>query len=209
MVPDKINIRGKDYKIITSSHGNFYIEKPFYVDYNIPNPIHFASRFGTLSAAKIPSFVVEKQFEYFLEVIKSINDLPSGFIKIAKEQGFLGNFLSNLTEPIQTGDILVDNYSYADIVLHNIIWATSLEGHEYWSDIYNRLIKTLKNENRLQEQGADRPREDRSEGDRICCKGDEFECKFSNTRSRKTIDLSSERFEDCKINIPSRRTIVL
>ena len=178
MVPDKINIRGKDYKITTSSHGNFYIEKPFYVDYDIPNPMSFASRFGNLSNAKIPTFVEEKQFEYFLEVIRSINDLPSGFIKIAREQGFLGNFLYNLTEPIQTGDILVDPYSYSDIVLHNIIWETSLQGHEYWSDIYN-ILKTLENANKLQNKTVDRSRDDRSERNRLRGGGDIVE---SSTR---------------------------
>ena len=205
MVPDKINIRGKDYKITVSSHGNFYIEKPFYVDYDIPNPMTFASRFGNLSNAKIPTFVEEKQFEYFLEVIRSIDKLPSGFIKIAKEQGFLGNFLYNLTEPIQTGDILLDEYSYADIVLYNIIWATSLEGNEYWSDIHN-LLKTLENENRLQEQEIDRSGDNRSEGNRICCKGNESGYRFSFTRRRKAVKCSKRGARNCRINIPVRST---
>ena len=135
-----INIKEKEYKIFQSTNNNYYIEKPFYVDYQIPNPMTFSSRFGNLSNAKVPTFVDVDQFNHFLEIIKSINGLPDKFIKIAREHGFLGNFLCNLTTPIIIEGWSIGNLSLSDIVLYNIVWSTSLEGEETRVKKYLNII---------------------------------------------------------------------
>lgn len=205
-----ITIKGKSYKITKSSAGNFYIEKPFYVDYQIPNPINFASKFGILSTAKIPSFVKEQQFSEFLAVIESVDHLPDDFIEAARRYGFLGNFISNLKKPI------VDyNYSRLDAILEcAFCWTTTLEGFEYWDGIsailrkVEKLKKDENYENRLQKQEIDRPRDDRSERNRLRCGGDivESSTRYSGyqARARK----SKNAFGGHKVYISTRRGCV-
>lgn len=105
---ESVTIKGKSYKIRKSSAGNFYIEKPFYTDYQIPNPMTFASKFGNLSAAKIPSFVDEQQFSDFLAVIESINNLPDEFIKEIKRQDCIGKDYPNYTKAIKMLSLCVE-----------------------------------------------------------------------------------------------------
>lgn len=162
---ESVTIKGKSYKIRKSGAGNFYIENQFYIDYSIPNPINFASKFGRLSAAKIPSFVDEQQFSEFLAVIESINNLSDDFIKEIKRIGCLGNFISNLYHPIY----------YEDLCLTGTLecafgWSQTPEGFEYWNDVFTILEKIEKDENyenRLQKQEIDRSRYARSERNRL------------------------------------------
>lgn len=198
-----INIKGKEYKIFQSTNNNYYIEKPFYVDYQIPNPMKFASRFGNLSNAKVPTFVDVDQFNHFLEIIKSINGLPDKFIKIAREHGFLGNFLCNLTTPIIIEGWSIGNLSLSDIVLYNIVWSTSLEGEEYWKKIHNILI-TLENENQLQNEDIDRSGDNRSEGNRICCRRDKSESSTGHSSYQACARKRKYASRNHKVYISSR-----
>lgn len=203
---ESVTIKGKFYKIRKSDAGNFYIEKPFYVDYQIPNPMTFASKFGTLSAAKTPSFVDEQQFSNFLAVIESINNLSDDFIKEIKRIGCLGNFISNLYHPIY----------YEDLCLTGTLecafgWSQTPEGFDYWNDVFTILEKIEKGENyenRLQKQEIDRSGSNRSEGNRLRCGGDiiESSTRYSGyqARARKGKDALRNR----KVYISTRRGCV-
>lgn len=206
---ESVTIKGKSYKIRKSGAGNFYIEKPFYVDYQIPNPMTFASKFGTLSAAKIPSFVDEQQFSEFLAVIESINNLSDDFIDKLKSLCCLGNFISNLYHP----------FYYKELCPTGILecafgWSQTPEGFEYWNDIFTVLEKLEKSEkdenyeNRLQKQEIDRSGSNRSEGNRLRCGGDivESSTRYSGyqARARKGKDALRNR----KVYISTRRGCV-
>lgn len=198
-----INIKGKEYKIFQSTNNYYYIEKPFYVDYEIPNPMTFASRFGNLANAKVPTFVDVNQFNYFLEVIKSINTLPSEFIKIAREHGFLGIFLCNLTKPITIRLDGVGIFSLSDIVLYNIAWSTSSGGEEYWEGIHY-ILKKLENENQLQNEDIDRSGDNRSEGDRVCCRRDKSESSTGHSSYQACARKRKYASRNHKVYISSR-----
>ena len=204
---ERVTIKGISYKIKVSVHGNFYIEEPFYVDYQIPNPMTFASKFGNLSAAKIPSFVDEQQFNKFLAVIESINNLSDEFIKEIKRIGCLGNFISNLYKPI----IHYDYRSLGSILECAFCWRETVEGFEYWNDVFTILEKIEKGENyenRLQKQEIDRSGSNRSEGNRLRCGGDivESSTRYSGyqARARK----SKNALRSCKVYISTRRGCV-
>ncbi len=209
---ESVTIKGKSYKIRQSSAGNFYIEKPFYTDYQIPNPISFASKFGTLSAAKIPSFVDEQQFSNFLAVIESINNLSDDFIDRLKSLCCLGNFISNLHQPFYYEDLCPTG-----ILECAFCWLKTPEGFEYWNDIFTVLEKLEKSEksekdenyeNRLQKQEIDRSGNNRSEGNRLRCGGNESESstRYSGyqARARKGKDALRNR----KVYISTRRGCV-
>jgi len=209
---ESVTIKGKSYKIRKSGAGNFYIEKPFYVDYQIPNPISFASKFGNLSAAKIPSFIDEQEFSRFLEVIESINNLSDDFINKLKSLCCLGNFISNLHQPFYYEDLCPTG-----ILECAFCWSETPEGFEYWTDIFTVLEKLEKSEklekdenyeNRLQKQEIDRSGSNRSEGNRLCCGGNESESSAGHrsyeARARKGKDALRNR----KVYISTRRGCV-
>lgn len=203
---ESATIKGKSYKIRKSSAGNFYIEKPFYTDYQIPNPMTFASKFGNLSAAKIPSFVDEQQFSNFLAVIESINNLSDDFINKLKSLNCLGNFISNLHQPFYYEDLCPTG-----ILECAFCWSKTPEGFEYWNDIFTVLEKLEKDENyenRLQKQEIDRSGSNRSEGNRLRCGGDIIESSTGysgyQARARKGKDALRNR----KVYISTRRGCV-
>lgn len=207
---ESVTIKGKFYKIRKSGAGNFYIEKPFYVDYQIPNPMTFASKFGTLSAAKIPSFVDEQQFSNFLAVIESINNLSDDFIKEIKRIGCLGNFISNLYHP----------FYYEELCPTATLecafgWSQTPEGFEYWNDIFEVLEKLEKirkkdekYENRLQKQEIDRSGSNRSEGNRLRCGGNEFESSAGHSSYEARARKGKDALRSCKVYISTRRGCV-
>lgn len=203
---ESVTIKGKFYKIRESSAGNFYIEKPFYVDYQIPNPISFASKFGNLSAAKIPSFVDEQQFSNFLAVIESINNLSDDFIDRLKSLCCLGNFISNLHQPFYYEDLCPTG-----ILECAFCWSKTAEGFDYWNDVFTILEKIEKGENyenRLQKQEIDRSGSNRSERNRLRCGGDivESSTRYSGyqARARK----SKNAFRGHKVYLSIRRGCV-
>lgn len=203
---ESVTIKGISYKIKVSVHGNFYIEKPFYTDYQIPNPITFASKFGTLSAAKIPSFVDEQQFSDFLAVIESINNLPDEFIKEIKRIGCLGNFISNLNKPF----VYYGSSNLSFILQYAFYWSTTPEGFEYWNDISEVLEKLEKSEkdenyeNRLQKQEIDRSGSNRSEGNRLRCRGDIFESSTRYSGYQARARKSKNALRSSKVYISTR-----
>ena len=203
---ESATIKGKSYKIRKSSAGNFYIENPFYTDYQIPNPMTFAYKFGNLSSAKIPSFVDEQQFSNFLAVIESINNLSDDFINKLKSLNCLGNFISNLHQPFYYEDLCPTG-----ILECAFCWSKTPEGFEYWNDIFTVLEKLEKDENyenRLQKQEIDRSGSNRSEGNRLRCGGDIIESSTGysgyQARARKGKDALRNR----KVYISTRRGCV-
>lgn len=203
---ESVTIKGKFYKIRKSGAGNFYIENSFYVDYQIPNPITFASKFGRLSAAKIPSFIDEQQFSEFLAVIESINNLSDKFIKEIRQIGCLGNFISNLYHPIYNKDLCPTGALECAFC-----WSKTSEGFEYWNDIFTILEKLEKGENyenQLQNKTIDRSRDDRSERNRLRGGGDivESSTRYSSyqARARK----SKNALGGHKVYISTRRGCV-
>lgn len=203
---ESVTIKGKSYKIRKSSAGNFYIEKPFYTDYQIPNPISFASKFGNLSAAKIPSFVDEQEFSDFLAVIESINNLSDDFIDRLKSLCCLGNFISNLHQP----------FYYKDLCPTGILecafrWSQTLERFEYWNDVFTILEKIEKGENyenRLQKQEIDRSGSNRSEGNRLCCGGNESESSAGHSSYEARARKGKDALRNRKVYISTRRGCV-
>lgn len=192
-----INIKGKEYKIFQSTNNNYYIEKPFYVDYQIPNPMTFASRFGNLSNAKVPTFVDVDQFNHFLEVIESINVLPDKFINILKTHGYLGLFVNNLKDPLPAS---LNNKSFEQILQGSFSWTNTIQGYDFWA----KLITILHNENQLQNEDIDRSGDNRSEGNRICCRRDKSESSTGHSSYQACARKRKYASRNHKVYISSR-----
>lgn len=192
-----INIKEKEYKIFQSTNNNYYIEKPFYVDYQIPNPMTFASRFGNLSNAKIPTFVDVDQFNYFLKVIESINVLPDKFINILKKCGYIGLYINNLKDPLPA---YLNNKSFEQILQGSFSWTNTIEGYYFWA----KLITILHDENQLQNEDIDRSGDNRSEGNRVCCRRDKSESSTGHSSYQACARKRKYASRNHKVYISSR-----
>lgn len=189
-----------------SVKGNWYITTPkgFWENLNIYDPLSYAEYFGEISSeSRIPAFPNYDDFVKYTYHLKYLARIPKLFWnKLSLEE--IGDFIYySATAPIAERD----NFTTVSSILPTAFsWDDTGEGYDYWSNINKRFFNISENENRLQEQSTDRSREDRSEGNRICCKGNESGYRFSFTRRRKAVKCSKRGTRSCRINIPVRST---
>lgn len=196
-----IEIKNKGYSIFVSQKNNYYIDKSFYIDYQISNPKVFASKFGNLTNAAIPTFVEEDSFNSFLRVIKSINNLNTKFIDALKILNVLGQFISNLTYDIP------DSFNNAefDVILRGLfIWNNTVEGHDFWQDVHEKLNFFENHENQLQNKDIDGSRSNGSERDRVCCGRDESESSARHSGYEARARMRKNALGRSKVYISSR-----
>lgn len=197
-----IEIKNKGYRIFKSEDNDYYIEESFYVDYQIPDPMTFASRFGNLAKAAIPTFIVEEQFYSFLKVIKSINNLNIKFIDALRKLNVLGQFVSNLIYCIP------DSFNDAEfgVILRGLfVWNNTVEGQDFWQDVHGALKFIEKHENQLQNEDIDRSGDNRSEGNRICCRRDKSESSTGHSSYQACARKRKHASRNHKVYLSSRR----
>ena len=189
-----------------SVKGNWYITTPkgFWDNLNIYDPLGYAKCFGEISSeSRIPAFPNYDDFVKYISHLKYLVRIPKLFWnKLSLDE--IGNFIYySATAPIAGRD----NFTTVNSILATAFsWDDTEEGYDYWRNINKRFLNISENENRLQESQIDRPREDRSEGNRICCKGNESRYRFSFTRRRKAVKCSKRGTRNYRINIPVRST---
>lgn len=198
---DVIEIKNRGYSIFVSQNNNYYIDKSFYIDYQIPDPKVFASKFGLLTKAAIPTFVEEDSFNFFLKVIKSINNLNTKFIDALKILNVLGQFISNLTYSIP------DSFNDAEfcVILRGLfVWKDTVEGQDFWEDVHEKLNFFEKYENQLQNKDIDGSRSNGSERDRVCCGRDESESSAGHSGYEARARMRKNALRSSKVYISSR-----
>ena len=189
-----------------SVKGNWYITTPkgFWENLNIYDPLSYAEYFGEISSeSRIPAFPNYDDFVKYTYHLKYLARIPKLFWnKLSLEE--IGDFIYySATAPIAGRD----NFTTVSSILPTAFsWDDTGEGYDYWSNINKRFFNISENENRLQEQEIDRSGDNRSEGNRICCKGNESGYRFSFTRRRKAVKCSKRGARNCRINIPVRST---
>lgn len=196
-----VEIKNKVYSIFKSKIDGYYIDKSFYVNYQIPNPTTFASKFGNLSDVEIPAFIKEDSFNSFLRVIKSINNLNTKFIDALKKLNVLGQFISNLTYHIPES---FNGAEFCVILRGLFVWKDTVEGEDFWQDVHEKLNFFENHENQLQNKDIDGSRSNGSEGDRICCGGDIVESSAGHSSYKARARMRKNALGRSKVYISSR-----
>lgn len=88
-------------------------------------------------------------------------------------------------------------------ILNVFRWKDSNEGHEFWSNLNRKYY-----ENKLQEAGTDRPGDNRSEGDRVCCRGNKSESSAGHSGYQARARKRKNAFGRSKVYLSTRRGCV-
>ena len=130
-----------------------------------------------------------------------------------KERYLWNKFINNFNPPNEQS-----SYGLGD----SFLWSTSVEGHDFWSDVSqdyncyqdNEILSSTKSnsnsyENQL--QGEEDPRGERGESGRsgVCCEGDESRFRLSYTQHRKRIDFQKREVGDFKVHLSTRHSVLL
>ena len=182
-------------EIVKSQNNNYYVKDQSAIsDFAIYQRVKLAEKFGKHNITKdgfvtFPNKCDCKQFADRLEIIARI---PSDLKEFLKNWGAYFLFCYNL------------NGGDPSAIATAFIWGSTPEGNKYWFNLSKKY-----DENKLQNTGTDRSRDNRSEGDRVCCKGNKSGFRLSYTQHRKTIDFQKRKVGDFKVNLSSRHSILL
>lgn len=116
---------------------------------------------------KFITFQHECDCKRFYNLFYLIDHLPVDLKLFLHQQKAFEAFINNC-DPNRTFE------SVNPSILNVFSWKDSNEGQDFWSNLNIKYY-----ENKLQEAGTDRSGDNRSEGDRVCCRGNESE---SSTR---------------------------
>ena len=178
--------------IVESQNGNYYVKDQSAIsDFTHYQKAKLAEKYGKYDI-KTNGFIIfpnKCDCEQFANCLELITMIPSDLKEFLKNFEAYFPYCYNL------------NGGDPSCIHSAFVWRSTPEGHKYWSNLNKKY-----DENRLQESQIDRPREDRSEGNRICCKGNESRYRFSFTRRRKAVKCSKRGTRNYRINIPVRST---
>lgn len=183
-------------EIVKSQNDNYYVKDQSAIsDFAIYQRVKLAEKFGKHNITKggFVTFPNKCDCEQFADCLELIAKIPSDLKEFLKNCGAYFSFCYNLNGG---GD--------PSAIATAFVWRSTPEGSKYWSN----LSKSY-NENQLQNTGVDRSRDNRSEGNRVCCKGNKSGFRLSYTQHRKTIDFQKRKVGDFKVNLSSRHSILL
>lgn len=142
------------------------------------------------------TFQHECDCQKFYNLFYLIDHLPVDLKLYLHQQKAFERFINNC-DPNKS-------YEYDDPNILNVFyWSNSNEGHKFWSDLNTKYY-----ENRLQEAGADRPGDNRSEGDRVCCGRDIVESSAGHSGYQARARKRKNAFGSSKVYISTRRGCV-
>lgn len=182
-------------EIVKSQNDNYYVKDQSAIsDFTCYQKVKLAEKFGKHNMTKdgFITFPNKCDCEQFADCLELIAKIPSDLKEFLKNQGAYFPFCYNLDggDPSQ--------------IYSAFVWESTPEGNKYWSNLSKKY-----DENQLQNTGIDRSRDNRSEGDRVCCKGNESGFRLSYTQHRKTIDFQKRKVGDFKVHLSSRHPILL
>ena len=182
-------------EIVKSQNDNYYVKDQSVIsDLTHYQKARLAEKYGrsNITQKGFITFTNKCDCEQFADCLELIAKIPSDLKEFLKSQGAYFPFCYNL------------NGGDPSCICTAFVWGSTPEGNKYWSNLNKSY-----NENQLQNTGVDRSRDNRSEGDRVCCKGNKSGFRLSYTQHRKTIDFQKRKVGDFKVNLSSRHSILL
>lgn len=186
-------------EIVKSSAGRWYVKdyQAVQAGNNLTDEYveSLARKCGSCNVGKkhFITFQRECDCERFYHLFYLIDHLPVD-LKFYLHQQKVFERLINNCDPDRSYDY--DNLS----ILNVFSWASSNEGLKFWSNLNRKYY-----ENKLQNAGIDRPGDNRSEGDRICCGGDESESSAGHSGYEARARKRKNAFGSSKVYVSSRR----
>lgn len=188
-----------------SVKGNWYITTPkgFWENLNIYDPLSYAEYFGEISSeSRIPAFPNYDDFVKYTKHLQYLARIPKLFwdkLSLDEIDAFI--HYSAIT-PIYGRD----NFTTVNSILPcAFCWDETDEGFDCWKNINERFKNLKDDENRLQEQEIDRSGEDRSERDRICCRGDKPQSSAGHSSYQACARKREYASRNHKVYLSSRR----
>ena len=138
------------------------------------------------------TFQYECDCQKFYNLFYLIDHLPVDLKLYLHQQKAFERFINNC-DPNRS-------YEYDDPNILNVFyWGNSNEGHEFWCDLNKKYY-----ENKLQNKTADRPGDNRSEGDRVCCGRNESESSAGHSGYQARARKRKNAFGSSKVYLSSR-----
>lgn len=174
-------------EIVKSSAGRWYVKdyQAIQAGNNLTDDFveSLARKCGdyNVTKGKFITFQHECDCKRFYNLFCLIDHLPVDLKLYLCQQKAFEAFINNC-DPNRTFE------SVNPSILNVFSWMDSNEGQDFWSNLNRKYY-----ENKLQEAGTDRSGDDRSEGDRLCCRGNELESSAghssyqASTRKRKNV----------------------
>lgn len=138
------------------------------------------------------TFQHERDCKKFYNLFYLIDHLPVDLKLYLCQQKAFERFINNC-DPNKS-------YEYdSPSILNVFYWGNSNEGHEFWCNLNEKYY-----ENQLQNKTVDRSREDRSEGDRVCCGGDIVESSAGHSGYEARARKRKNAFGSSKVYLSTR-----
>lgn len=157
--------------------------------------MEFANLIEVQKCKNIPTFSDLKDFDFYKSCLRGLYNFK-GFKILSNEEK--QNYIFNLITYYQRDRCNIpENLKLSG----SFIWISTKQGQEYWEEISNKIHKY---ENQLQNKNIDRSGNDRSEGDRICCRGDESESSARHSSYEARARKRKNAFGSHKVYLSSR-----
>ena len=181
-------------EIVKSSAGRWYVK-----DYDkVTNDISYetvnkiAGQCGShrFTVSGYITFGKESDCEKFKNIIVRISNIPKKLKTFLKKEHAYDLFVLNF--PKGGGETLLNAF----------YWGLSNEGNDFWSNLNKKY------ENQLQNKTVDRSGDDRSEGDRLCCRRDVIEPSTGHSGYEARARKRKNAFGSSKVYLSTRRGCV-
>lgn len=155
----------------------------------IQKMMEFASLIEVQTCKNIPTFSTLDNFHFYTSCLSALYNFK-GFKILSNEEKW--NYLYNLITYYQKEKCNIP----ANLTISgSFVWTDTSQGQDYWQNIDKKIIEY---ENQLQNKNIDRSRNDRSEGDRICSRGDESEssarhCSYEARARKRKNEIGSHK----------------
>lgn len=189
-------------EIVKSSAGRWYVKdyQAIQAGNNLTDDFveSLARKCGdyNVTKRKFITFQHECDCKRFYNLFYLIDHLPVDLKLYLHQQKAFEAFINNC-DPNRTFE------SVNPSILNVFSWRESNEGQDFWSNLNRKYY-----ENKLQEAGTDRPGDNRSEGYRVCCRGNivESSTRYSGYQARARKRKNASR--GSKVYISTRRGCV-
>lgn len=199
---DEIFYLGKtSFKVCKSNNNRYYLKSNNLVRpeiiVGIPQQyiMEFANLIETQTCKEVPTFSNLKDFDFYKSCLRGLCNFK-GFKILSNEEK--QNYIFNLVTYYQRDRCNIPE----DLTLSgSFVWVSTKQGQEYWEEISNKIHKY---ENQLQNKNIDRSGDNRSEGDRVCCRGNEPESSARHSSYEARARKRKNAFGSHKVYLSSR-----
>ena len=203
---EKFYLDHHEFNVHKSSSDRYYLSDPHNkirpeIIVGIPQQyiMEFANLIEVQTCKNIPTFSNLKDFDFYKSCLRGLCNFK-GFKILSNEEK--QNYIFNLITYYQIDRCNIpENLTLSG----SFVWVSTKQGQEYWEEISNKIHEY---ENQLQNKDIDRPGDNRSERNRIRCRGDIVEpsTRYSGyqARARKR----KNAFGRSKVYLSTRRGCV-